>query len=275
MEEQQLSDLFESARNETPVTHFSEMKSSFLEQVAAGSTGVSAAVVVKQSLWKKWLAYSFKLKVIIMTSAVSILTFSTLFITNQFNTTTSNDTQNVSEPQLEKSEMIEIVSEDGVQKTIVYNEKSEVVQVTIDSFADTKSIDQKLTLHTIEPEMLENNRVVTIDPTRIEPKTSTKVASDSLHIKKFLISEKTTNEEIERIQKQAIAAGIEFTFNTKVRNNKIKRLTMQMKKNGHRWSSKISGTDSFSFDFGWWEDANGKFVKFLCKDDVTMNCGDC
>lgn len=275
MEDHQLSDLFDSARNETPVTHFSEMKSSFLEQVAVGSTGISAAVVAKQSLWKKWLAYSFKLKVIIMTSAVSILTFSTLFVTGQFSKTTSYEAQNVSEPSFEKSEMIEILSEDGVQKTIVYNEKSEVVKVTIDSFADTKSTEQKITLHTIEPEMLENNKVVTIDPVRIEPKASTTVASDSLNIKKFMISEKTTNEEIERIQQQAITAGIEFTFNTKIRNNKIKRLTMQMKKNGHRWSSKITGTDSFSFDFGWLEDANGKFVKFLCKDDLTMNCGDC
>ncbi len=276
MEQQKhISDLLESARNEVPVTSFSEMKGEFLANLAAGGTTVTATSIAQKSLWKKWLATSFKFKVFIMITTASILIISSILVSSQLTVNSSEADRNVDHPNEESVEIIEVFSENGVQKTTVYNEKREVLHVTIDLSEGAKSKAQIIELDTKVPEVLDHKEMLAIEPMDVRVTETTIGTSDSLKMMKFVVTEKTTNEEIERIQKQAIAAGIDFTFDTKVRNKKIKRLSMRMKKGGYRWSSKITGTDSFSFDFGWWEDANGNFVKFICNKDLTMECGDC
>ncbi len=272
----QLSDLFELARNEAPKKEFSDLKGEFLATIAVGGTGVATAVIAKKSLWAKWLAASFKFKAIIMVTTLSTLTISGIIVATQL---TSNPSvvreQTEFQPQ-EQAEIIEIRSEDGIEKTIVYNEKKEVMNISIDSSTEAKATAQRIKLSTKQPEALKSihseNRVPIDAQLRIYNKV---LAADSLTMKKFLITEISTNEEIQKIQEQAIAAGMEFTFETKVRDKKIKRMTLNMKKDNNKWMSKITGTDSFSFEFGWWEDADGKFVKFLCDEERERICGDC
>lgn len=271
-----ISELFELARNEAPTTSFNELKGEFLTHLAAGGAGMAGATIAQKSLWTKWLAASFKLKVIIMTTVVSVLTISGIVIGTQLTSNSSVEQKRTDNLPAETIEIIEVRSENGIEKTIVYNDKNEVMTVSIDSSEEAKSSAQRIKLNPKHVQIVENAKLsdkVLIDA---KPKLTTKSsATDSLTMKKFEINERTSDQEILKMKEQAIAAGMEFTFDTKKRNNKIKRLTLNMSKNGSKWMSKISGTDSFSFEFGWWEDANGKFVKFLCDEDLEIACGDC
>jgi len=265
-ENTRISDLFDRARNEAPKTSFDEMKGHFLATSTVAGTGILV----------KWAAASFKLKVIIMTSVVSILTISGVLIASQFKSTPVLEESTVEKLPQNEVEIIEVKSEDGIQKTTVYNEKREVLKVEIDSSNEAKQKAQEMRLdpegpRTIDFQTAPKRTITSLKPPTVNPT----VDSDSLVLKKFMINETTSNEEIEKIQQQAISAGLEFTYNTRIRQSKIKRLHLKMKKGGSHWSSHITGTDSFSFDFGWWEDAEGNFVRFICKKDLNIGCGDC
>lgn len=260
-ENKRISDLFERARTEAPKTSFEEVKKHVIAASAVGGVGILA----------KWTALSFKLKSIIMIATLSTLTISTILIVSQLTPSPKSVGGNTDRSQKGGGEIVEIRSEDGIQSTIVYNEKNEVLEVSIDSSTEVISYAERIKLKINEPESLDNFKDAEKSPIVMLPSVNDNAnLSDSLTMRQYKISEKTSREEIEKIQKLAIAAGLEFNYSAKIRNNKIKRLTINMKKSDKKWMSKISGSKSFNFNFGWWEDSDGHFVKFLCNKDLTL-----
>ena len=95
-------------------------------------------------------------------------------------------------------------------------------------------------------------------------------------MKRFEISEKTTNKELEQIQAVAQAAGISFQFSTRIRNSKLRRLSLNMsiQSDGKRKYKRscVYKAKTFSFETGWIEDENGKVIRFLNKNEVKPFC---
>ena len=91
-------------------------------------------------------------------------------------------------------------------------------------------------------------------------------------MKVFEITHRTTTQELELIQKQATEAGIDFNYTARVKKDIVKRISMNMKiNNGNStWNSDISGTNSFRFTFGWWEDETGKVRRFLTDKEADI-----
>lgn len=266
-ENKRISDLFERARTEAPKTSFDEAKKHLLAASAVGSIGILA----------KWAALSAKFKFISMITAISILTMTSVMIFSNGDKKSANTLNNNRLIHSTKVSVEDDARDDSIE------------QASIEITSISKSGDQG-TEKTVPYARFENYALMDVlgirgmdiqdrskqkQPTKSQFSLNPEQSGDSLAMKRFEISEKSTDKEIAAIQSQAIDAGLEFTFNTKIRRDKIKRLNLNMKKGNQKWMSKISGTDSFSFTFGWWEDSEGQFVKYICDDDLARICGEC
>ena len=107
-----------------------------------------------------------------------------------------------------------------------------------------------------------------------------------LQKKVFTITNQTTEADLEDFNKMATEAGMDVSYNCKVKANRIKQLNMRLKisnENGRDYSSDvhihdIKKGDSFSFNIIWYEDENGQAVKFnhrkskTCHQHSSSNC---
>lgn len=262
-ENKRISELFDRARTQAPQTSYADVKKAFL----------FASTVGGASLLAKWAASSFKFKLIFMITTLSTLTVGGLLIVTQL---TGNPNPINVKSDLAKHENtlnIEVKRENGVQQTTIYDEHDRIVKVIVDSSEKQTDRGGAVTISPNQPKAIKNG---TIEPEIIRetPKTIQKRAntSDSLVMKKYEITDKTTSKELELIQEAATEAGIEFNYTARVKKDIIKRISMDMKIEDGKacWNSTISGTDSFSFVFGWWEDGSGKAVRFLSNDDTRV-----
>ncbi len=261
-ENKQISDLFERARNEAPKTSFEEMKKHVLSTGAVGGVGIIA----------KWAAASFKFKAIVMIAILSTLTVSGILIITQLANPTGTAAKKQENGIIHTEQNFEILSEDGVQKMTIYDENDKVVQVIVDSSENVKHKDQAVNLSVKELELLtasdntSNSRVVMYDET-----SKRGIVANPLKERKFTITQNTTSEELKNIMKQARDAGIDFGYETRVRKGVIKKITMSMiikaESGTSEWHSKISGSKSFSFKFGWNENDFGKAISFISSCD--------
>ena len=91
----------------------------------------------------------------------------------------------------------------------------------------------------------------------------------------IVLTEKTTDKELLDLEKRALDAGIDYTYNAKRRGNKIKKLTIKMiiyDEAGERKVSTfyIKNANSFNFHIGWME-LNGKATGFIKRDNCCNN----
>lgn len=266
-----IDDLFSYARTQTPKTSFEDTAKAFQVGIAAAAGG---------GILTKWTALSLKFKTIIMCTTISIISVTGIFIGSLL---TSEKSVAHSEISSSKMRATELQSESRERK----NAQEETTSVTNQS-ADAHSLAtvekqpkmaklpnlEQLGL-TMLPKQISAFSQPLGAPIKRQMSTNNVTAVDSTRMKLFEITEKTTNQEIENIRQQALDAGLEFTFSTKIRQHKIKKLDLHMKKGNQKWMSKISGTDAFSFTFGWWEDEAGQFERYICDDDLARICGDC
>lgn len=269
---ERMDELFSRARTQAPKTSYEQTSQAFQVGIAALAGG---------GILSKWAALSLKFKLISMTTVISIISVTSVLVVSTLST------KNVEKQPIKSSDKeiqytpkneAEMIQEDSETKEISLSQNQqpsmnathEKSQETIHEAFNVSGL-EKLGISMIPRDLQAFNRKLAPTSMIKQPK----IAQDSLTMKLFEISEKTTNAEIEAIKQQAVAAGLEFDFSTKVRQDKIKKLDLHMKKGNNKWMSKISGTDSFSFTFGWWEDSEGKYVKYICDDDLARICGDC
>lgn len=270
-ENKRISDLFERARTEAPKTSFEEVKKHVVAASTVGSVGILA----------KWAALSFKLKSIIMVTTLSTLTISTLLVISQFNESSGKAENSSISNRTQSEHNLEIHSENGIQKTIVYDENNSIVEVIVDSSdqldADGESIRY---LSPVELLPFETVEVINEDLEGIELVEGTTplvdVEKDSLVMKRFDISDKTTEEELDQMQAAAADAGISIQFNARIRRGTLKRLSLVMSilEDGKRKYKRscVYKAKTFSFQTGWMEDKNGQVIRFLNKDEVKPFC---
>lgn len=272
-ENKRIADLFERARTEAPKTSFDEAKKHLLAASAVGSVGIIA----------KFMAASFKVKAIIMLGIVSTLTVSGLLIFNSGSDGAlrvfqgSELDSSLQGPQCttcldKQSASVEISSANGIEKTVVFDDQNQVINVTIDSSNKTRKpiqIEKLASKQLVNVPMEESGSIQSSNFKEFTSKRAN--PADSLTFKKFTITHNTSAEELKNISAQAKDAGIEFAYDTRIRRGVIKKIEIAMVLNSgndkSKWGAKISGSSSFSFEFGWREDASGKAVNLYdgCK----------
>ncbi len=263
-ENKRISDLFERARNEVPKTSFEDMKKHVLSAGATGGVGIIA----------KWAATSFKFKAIVMITTLSTLTISGILIVTQLANPTGSTVKNQEDGIIHTEQNFEILSEDGVQKMTIYDDNDKVVQVIVDSSGNVKHKDQ-VNMSVKELELLIASDNTSNPPLVVYNKTSKRdVVTNPLKERKFTITQNTTSEELKNIMEQARDAGIDFDYETRVRKGIIKKITMSMiikaESGTSEWHSKISGSKSFCFMFGWNENDSGKAISLINSCEKIM-----
>lgn len=261
-ENKRITNLFERARTEAPKTSFESVKGHFLATSAVAGTGLLA----------KWAALSFKLKVLIMTSTLIILTISGLVISSNLKETTTQERHGTQKEYLTPQENLEITQEDGVRETIFYDNEDQVVEIIVDSSEKLKELDETLDSPQIptpadEPMVPKVAQSSLIQPKAPETDTNNSKMETSSTVRRFEITENTTEEELNEIRKLAQAAGITMKYNARIKRNIIKRISMtwilECEGRTSNWSLSVSGDDDFSVEVGWEENEKGQAISFL------------
>lgn len=260
-ENERISDLFERARNEAPKTSFEEVKKHVIAASAVGGAGIVA----------KLTSISFKLKVIIMLVTLSTLTISGILIVTQLNSTVESKLVNHKTVQTQNNKNLKIFSENGIQKTVHYDENNQVLEVILDS-SDANNSSDKNFEESIDVLPFESINAISDekDGTGIVNQPVSINSGDSLVMRRFDFSDKTTEDELEAFSSAAQAAGIRIDYTARIRRNSVKRLSlvMSLTEEGKRKCERacVYKADSFTFQTGWMEDSEGNAVRFL-KDD--------
>jgi hypothetical protein len=278
-ENQRLDQLFESARNQAPQASYEQTKKVFVGSLATG-----AAV----GILAKWATFSIKLKMMIMVSTVGILSFVTVFSLNSGSTnqteplTTPNTgkeatpietiTENEDETHIEQVTII--TSEDNEVKRIIesktiVNEPEEEETVSAESTTEEKddSTDILIPVTTEKTTLFGKADDLFIldesdDSTQLFPENKPKTQGSTSGEVLFKVSSTSTEADFKTIREAAEAAGIRFTYNLRIRKNKIKHCEFSINytgEDGQRcWKSfKINGRFK-DFRIGWYVDENGK-----------------
>lgn len=261
-ENKRISDLFEAARTEAPKTSFDEVKNHLIAASAVGSVGIVA----------KFMAASIKFKVIIMIGVFSVLTISGILITTQISGNHVIQTNSALKNEAKKDLNIEVKRENGIERTIIYDENDRVVQISVDSSNETSERAESLELKTNSPTRIKNGEMKSEIVEHSQQKRNYPAIAQDSSMKVFEITDKTTLNELEAIQAQADAAGLSFNYTARVKKDKLKRISLKMKiNNGNStWNSEISGTSSFRFTFGWWENESGQVRRFLTDKEANI-----
>lgn len=263
-ENKRISDLFERARNEAPKTSFEDVKGHFLATGVVAGTGLLA----------KWAAASFKLKVIIMTLTLITLTVSGLLVSSYVNSNPVNEAPTKEYEIIVPQDNLEIIQEDGVKETIIYDDKDQVVEVIVDSSNKFSAPIKNKDLTVIETPIVLEPHILTVDPDPIPsltPKIEVKIekSDSSANERRFTITEKTSKEELEKIKTLAENAGIRMTYTARIKKNTITRLSMHWNLNADNEKSNWNITtacnddDGFNLEVGWKENDKGQAISLL------------
>ncbi len=288
-ENKRISELFDRARTQAPQASYADVKRTFLAASAAGGVGIIA----------KWAGTTFKFKLIFMITTLSTLTIGGILIATQLtgNPKATDMKPDVAHPK--PTTNIEVRHENGVQETTIYDENDRIVKVLVDSSEhrlrslrlhfDKLNVSRSVSAVGSVADKLDNRGEVTAiapnqpktikngtipsETVRETPKKRNAAANvQDSSMKVFEITQRTTTQELELIQKQATEAGIDFNYTARVKKDIVKRISMNMKINdgNSTWNSEISGTNSFRFTFGWWEDESGKVRRFLTDKEADI-----
>ncbi|MDG1331408.1 MAG: hypothetical protein P8P74_03715 [Crocinitomicaceae bacterium] len=210
-----------------------------------------------------------------MIATLSTLTISTLLAVSHFSNSQEKveGVNTITGAQTEQN--IEIHNENGIQKTIVFDDNNSIIEVIVDS---SEAIDKKSTASTGHEPMgelpLQNRQLISQGTEGSIVDQPIEVLSvDSLTARRFDFTDKTTLEDLEAFKTAAKAAGIEVDYRAKIRRSILKKINLQMsiKSDSERKicsSSSVYKAKTFRFQTGWMEDENGKAVRFLENDEI-------
>lgn len=258
-----LDQLFDQAKHQAPITSFSETKKRLIPAVSVG---------VLAGLLAKWGVLSTKLKFIIMLSTITILSTSALLIASSLSATVEKEESIVNSYTAPSSQNINLTSENGITKTVYYDNNEVVIKTTVDSSISLLIEELTVLEAKVFPEMMKSDVAESLEPLGLVESLSEDASSDTI---RYTVNEKTTKSELDVIQAAALKAGIDFSVTTKIRERIIKRMKLKMAINGDgksmsKSSFQISNGSTFSFTLGWIINDQGQATKFLKKR--LVNC---
>jgi len=264
--QERMDQLFNLARKEPSGPSFDRTRERFVT-----ATGTILGLVI---LYKLLKTVSLKTWIIMTSSMTLIATTATVLVLN------TNTTQPIEQPQAEAPKApVEITEVSGTNfpdmehkvVSVVLTEPEKeteeaVVEQTIRNLdSATQIFEERATT------LMESDTFILSAPTAeentsaevIPEATAEKEAAKEYSRYEFRVTHKTTEVELLKISETAKEAGIDFTYKASMKNDQIRRLSIEMKI-GEQASSDISAKgDAFTIRFGWETDDQGKAVKFL------------
>lgn len=246
--EDQMEQLFQSARTQAPKYAYSDASKMLTTGLALGATTVGHAKLLSSSL--------FKSKLIIMSVSAVIVTSAVLV----YSVTSNSEKESLNE--LSPTNKVEVAIPSPIS-----NEEQRSETIAFNSILPSEAI----------PNLLDNSESnVEINPpnsVKSTPSVDVYTQPRTLFVKtnrqiRFTITERTTLEELNFIKEKAKEAGLTLSHSVKIRNNAIRTLNLTIRdENGsliNRYTAGKSLRQSpFSFDLGWSVDESGKFLGFV------------
>ncbi|MFT6501519.1 MAG: hypothetical protein ACJASQ_001631 [Crocinitomicaceae bacterium] len=236
----ELDQLFEGLRKEEPVVSYQETQKAFLTASVIAAGGVLATKgILKLLTFKKW---------IVMISILSTTAIGTVLVTmNAAPVTSENETEAV------KTNTKEIILTPE-EETEVTKEKLETFVATFESLVPkTKTV------------------VISENKAPIEVKAYLKDNGDYYFT--YVITSKTSKEDLETLQESAKKAGFELICTPKFKNDSLQHLNLhivQKEKDGKETNILISDIDledDMEYKVAWNVDDKGTVTTIACGDD--------
>ena len=264
MKKNQIDNLFEGVRNQSPSYSYAEIEQSFLN-----------SAVQPLSVLEKFKQLSNTKKIIIMVSTMAVLgTIITLLASS------SGDapSKKVEDPIPQKTENYTITTDEkGKTKTTYYNDDKEVVLVEISESSFTlledvldeplptpkRAIEQERKDPAFETVLLANKNQSPPDSTITED--SSKDTKSTLTT--FVITHNIKDSKLAEIKKEAAKAGVTFSYRIVVWKGKVKKCKIWMtSKTGENCNQTVSFDlrgRKFTKTIGWRTDEDGKFAEII------------
>ena len=261
-----IDQLFDQARSIETQVSYEQTKKAFLTSLMIGAGGVLATKgVLKLLTTKKWL---------IMMSAITTVTTASVVGVMSMNTDvektgiTTNPGEN---PQLTTKELVLESPEEKEQETLVYaenfqEEKEDLIEV-VESEDFTNIGDFTIYQELFNDDTIKVNADGNFEKEEIKP-----------YSQRFVISSKTTMEDLEAMKIEAEKAGIQFNYKARIKKNQLKSIALHTKIKRHNNHQSMSITsDDFDGDdepmvFGWYSDKNGKATEMGFGDESNIKC---
>jgi len=241
-----LDKLFHSARNQAPAYLFSETQAVFASAASVGAGSAAGLKILGSSL--------FKTKFFIMTVTVITILTSAVLVLNSANT-------QAKESILAKSEQTLLSKQQSSIKLKVVSLNS-----AIDNSLELNSLVPHSTIiNALNPKPFPTYSLNTIINTLPAVHSKKETNGDTISVS-YIITQNTTNSELNDIKSQAKTAGIDFVFVAKIKNNRIKKLDYSLRAvNGARGFKKAKiniSSPNFQHEMRWRTNGAGEFVDF-------------
>jgi hypothetical protein len=263
-----LDQFFAEARMQEPTSSFEETSTRFLSSLVFASGGVLATKSILQLFTKKW---------IMMTTLISIATTAaiiggTLAFGEPEQAQNSNITQFIQEEEDVQA------SEEGIEddNALMPVTKDKIQEILEQNGVAEEMIDVEEVMSYIDANGL---LLIPEDTTKSDLKEKDESVKIVPYAERFLITENTKKEDLEKIKKSAEDAGIVFDYKAKFKNDKLKELSLNMilNKEGKEGSSKwVQTYNADDFDdeteiiIAWTEDESGKAFNMESGDEEAL-----
>lgn len=253
MKEEELDRLLGEVRRSAPKQSYKRAMQSFLK---ASGVGLSGAIVLN------WKLLSTKFKIILMAS--TIITISSVVCLSVFTNEAqlpTHESKSVTPMTAEKKEIS--VDEKGIKEVTYLHAQKEIVRTGTNS---TMEIDKLLEVLPAK-KLVYDRSGVKESLLKIESKTSAKdTTNTSGHEYTFEIYRDMPDVEMEKIQADAIKAGVGFRYKLIVWKGKTKRITIYMRVDqpeGKFCETTLELSGKFRCRLGWVEDENGHAISLI------------
>lgn len=254
--DEQMDQLFSSARNQAPKHSFSAASSAFTGAMALGVSTAAHAKVMTSSI--------FKSKIIIMSvSTTTLITASALIYSAMQSPSSAKNEASFSQkktpiPETEHLQATETTTDEApFVASFQTNSEFEIAQLQVKNYA---------------PILKEMNRgevkLLTVDNPEGGEARGFKTYN-------YTLTENTTKEELEEIKRQAEVDGIKFVYSARIRNGNIKNLKLTMRsQNGSVFRkihiNKLIRNPHFFYELEWEIDKEGQLVSRCMENDTEL-----
>lgn len=226
-----LDRLFASAREQAPEYTFDETKKQFLSSVVLAAGGVLATKGIISLFTKKWI-----IMMTIATMATSAAVVATTYSFSENEEPIHEAAPILTEWNEKQEEEPLIVEEEPIQEPI---EETKLVFQT-DGITETDEVEEVVRLKSSEIAKVPlfedrlwyftgphcNDQAVVIDLQY--PPDSLKENKEGLQVRRYIVTQETTKEELEQIKAEAEKVGIKFSYTADFEDGKLSELSVSM-----------------------------------------------
>lgn len=251
-----IDELFALAREEAPNTSYDETSKKFLSSLVLAAGGVLATKGIISLFTKKWIIMT-TLFTVVSTTAVVVAT-SMSYDNKELSEAPIDKPSNqiiMGSPAITENEELPVMPEKVSQSEVINAFAEDEGIVFIDEAPDGADIDLVL----FEGDTCKNK-------CKHKCKDNSWVKVSTGFTEKYVITQNTSEQELNEIKQRALDAGIDFDYKAHFKDGKLSKINIQMElerddENGYSHITSITNEkmeEGNEVIFGWSEDEEGK-----------------